>query len=95
MVTSSSKGDDGKNKQGRGRHDCRGQKKNNTVRPLGDGVFLGQHLDDIGQRLEQSELPGPVGTIADLHPPQQLSFCQGQVSGDGQQTDQHHTQLDQ
>ena len=66
----------------------------NASAACGHDIFLGEHLDRIGDRLQQTENAGPVGSEADLQPGQQLALQPYQIAGRQQQTAQHDGDLD-
>ena len=84
-----------KHHQGREGHNRGGQFKNGMIGCLRNRILFDHHLDRIGNGLQQSEFSGPVGTVANLQPRQELSFHQHQISRYQQQAYQNDQQFDQ
>lgn len=64
----------------------RRQEMDDFVGPLGNDVFLDQHLDAVGGGLKQAERADPVGPEAVLDTPKPLPFRQG---GQGEKGRKH------
>ncbi len=81
--------------KGRESHHRRRQFKDRVLGRGRHGIFFNHHLDRIGNGLQQPELSGAVGAVANLQPGNELSFHQHQISSHQQQAYHNYQQFDQ